>query len=98
MSVLVEFSMFPTDKGESKSKYVSKVLKIVKDSGVPYQLTAMGTIFETNTINEAMSLLEKAYTCLSEDCNRVYCSAKFDMRKNQSQRMQKKIQSVEDKL
>ena len=47
MSVLIEFAMFPTDKGESVSQYVSQVIKMIRESGFPYQLTAMGTIFET---------------------------------------------------
>jgi len=49
MSVLLEFSMFPTDKGESVSTHVSKVIKMIHDSGVTYQLTPMGTIIETAT-------------------------------------------------
>ena len=47
MSVLLEFTMFPTDKSESKSKEVAEVIKIIRESGVSYQLTAMATIIET---------------------------------------------------
>jgi len=47
MSVLIEFSIFPTDKGESKSKYVARVIKMIKESGVTYQFTPMSTIIET---------------------------------------------------
>ena len=46
MSALVEFAMFPTDSTESKSKFVAKVLDIVDQSGLAYQLTPMGTIIE----------------------------------------------------
>ena len=38
MSVLLEFSMSPFDKGESLSKYVSRSLDIIDRSGVPYIL------------------------------------------------------------
>ncbi len=31
MSVLMEFAMFPTDKGESISEYVSRILKIIDE-------------------------------------------------------------------
>ncbi len=44
MSVLMEFAIFPTDKGESVSKYVSKVINMIDKSGIRYQLTPMGTI------------------------------------------------------
>jgi len=42
-SILLEFSMFPTDVGESKSEYVSAVVKCVRESGYDYQLTPMAT-------------------------------------------------------
>ena len=93
-SVLLEFSMFPTDHGESKSKYVSRVLEVVRASGYPYQLTPMATILECETIRDAMEVVVKAYDTL-DDCNRVYSTLKFDIRKNHSNRMKTKIESIE---
>ncbi len=98
-SVLLEFSMFPTDHGESKSEYVSQVVKVVKDSGLEYQLTPMATIVETKDIKEALALVEKCYNTLdSLGCNRVYSVLKFDIRKGYEDRLQGKIKSVEDKI
>ena len=98
MSVLVEFSMFPTDKGESVSPYVSRIIKMIDESGVPYKLTPMGTVFETETMEEALEILNKAYKQLEADCNRVYSVAKFDIRKGKSNRLKQKIESVEKQL
>ena len=98
MSVLVEFSMFPTDKGESVSPYVTRIIKMIDESGVPYKLTSMGTVFETETIDEALELIKRAYQQLEPDCNRVYSVVKFDIRKGKSDRMVQKIKSVESKL
>ena len=96
MSVLLEMTMFPTDKSESKSKEVSEVIKIIRDSNVSYQLTAMATIIETNTISEALALVEKCYLRLEElGCNRVYSTLKFDIRKGHDNRLKTKIESVE---
>jgi uncharacterized protein YqgV (UPF0045/DUF77 family) len=44
--VLLEFSMSPFGKGESLSPYVARSLDIIDRSGLPYQLTPMGTILE----------------------------------------------------
>jgi uncharacterized protein (TIGR00106 family) len=44
--VLLEFSMSPFAKGESLSPYVARSLDIIDKSGLPYQLTPMGTIIE----------------------------------------------------
>jgi len=98
MSVLVEFAMFPTDKGESVSPYVSRIIKMFKDSSVQYQLTPMGTVFETETFKESLNIIEKAYQCLESDCNRIYSTIKFDIRKNKSNRMKQKIASIEKKI
>ncbi|WP_368029782.1 MTH1187 family thiamine-binding protein [Arcobacter sp. s6] len=96
MSVLLEMSMFPTDKSESKSKEVSEVIKVIRDSGANYQLTSMATIIETNTIGEAFSLAEKCYLKLEElGCNRVYATLKFDIRKGHENRLKNKIATVE---
>jgi uncharacterized protein (TIGR00106 family) len=98
MSVLVEFAMFPTDKGESVSSYVARIIKWLEEQKVSYQLTAMGTIFETETMSEALKILEGAYKQLENDCNRVYSIAKFDVRRGKTNRMQQKIASVQHKL
>lgn len=98
MSVLIEFAMFPTDKGESVSGYVSRILKMFKEGEVPYQLTPMGTIFETETMSEALKVIEEAYERLAPDCNRIYATAKFDIRKNRSRRMTEKIESIEKRI
>ncbi len=96
MSVLLEFTMFPTDKSESKSKEVAEVIKIIRESGVSYQLTAMATIIETQNISTALSLVEKCYLRLEElGCNRVYSTLKFDIRKGHDNRLKTKIESVE---
>ena len=98
MSVLVEFAMFPTDKGESVSSYVSRIIKVIDESGVEYKLTPMGTVFETDTMDKALEVLKKSYEVLEPDCNRIYSTVKFDIRKNRSNRMKQKIASVESKL
>ncbi len=99
MSVLLEFSMFPTDKGESVSEYVSQVIKMVRDSGMSYQLTPMGTIIETENLVQALGLVQVAYDVLEQaGSKRVYSSLKLDIRKGKSDRLQGKLKSVQDKI
>ena len=101
MSVLLEMAMFPTSdecrNGSSVSKQVSKVIDMIDKSGVKYQLTPMATIIETQNIQEALAIVQKAYECL-QDCNRVYSVLKFDIRKDQQDRLKSKIASVEKTL
>ena len=98
MSVLIEFAIFPTDHGESKSKYVARVIKMIKDSGIPYQFTPMGTIIETATVAEGLAIVERAYEILQIDCNRIYSTIKIDYRKGYKNRLEQKVKSVEAKL
>jgi uncharacterized protein (TIGR00106 family) len=102
MSVLLEFSMFPTSSdcrdGASVSKYVSRIIDVIDKSGVAYQLTPMGTVIETNTLKEALDIVATAYEQLEGDCERVYSSLKFDIRKGKTNRLRNKIKSVESVL
>ncbi|NPA27823.1 MAG: MTH1187 family thiamine-binding protein [Epsilonproteobacteria bacterium] len=98
MSALIEFAIFPTDKGESKSKYVAKVIEMIKNSGVDYQFTPMGTIIETKSVEEGLEIVKRAYEILEIDCNRIYSTIKIDYRKGYKNRLTQKIKSVESKL
>ena len=98
MSVMLEFAMFPTDKGDSLSEYVSRIIKMIDESGVSYKLTPMGTIVEVETLDEAMDIVKKAYSRLEPDCQRVSSSIKLDIRKGKSGRLTQKIESVEKKI
>jgi len=98
MSVLTQFAMFPTDKGASASPYVSRVIAMIRESGLPYQLSAMGTIIETETLDEAQLIIKKAYELLSNDCTRVYCTVTFDIRDGKPGRMSGKIAAIEEKI
>ena len=99
MSVILEFAMFPTDKGESVSAYVSQIISMIRDSGSDYQLTPMGTIIETETLEQAMSLVQQSYSILdAAGCSRVYSSLKLDIRQGPIGRLKGKITSVETKI
>ena len=98
MSVLMNFAMFPTDKGTSVSKYVSEVINMIKNSGASYKLSAMSTIIETETMAEALEIIQKAHDILKES-DRIYSAVTFDIQNNKPfGRMEGKITSVEAKI
>lgn len=98
MSVLLEFAMFPTDKGASMASYVARIEGIIRAHSYPNQLTAMGTLVETETIEEATALMNECYNELATDCDRVYCTAAIDIRKGCHDSLHRKVQAVEEKL
>lgn len=99
MSVLLEFAMFPTDKiGDSASDSVSKVIDMINKSGVMYKLTAMGTIIETETLQEALDIVNRSYEVLEPFAKRVYSTITIDIRKEKTNRIEQKIESIELKI
>lgn len=94
----MQFAMFPTDKGESASPWVSLIIKLVRESGYDYRLSSMATVVETETLEEAQLLVQKAYSALEPDCERVYCTVTYDIRKGAMGRLEGKINSIENKI
>ena len=74
--VLLEFSMSPMDKGESVSAQVSRSLKIIDDSGVPYRLNPMGTVLE-GEFDEVIGVVKQCYEVMNADCQRITCGIKI---------------------
>ena len=95
--VLLEFSMFPLDKGESLSQYVARSIDIIDRSGIGYQTHAMGTVLE-GEIDQVLDVVRRCYEAMAVDCNRIECSIKIDSRKGSHGRLRSKVASVEEKL
>ncbi|HOM05177.1 MAG TPA: MTH1187 family thiamine-binding protein [Candidatus Kapabacteria bacterium] len=97
MMVLAEFSMFPTDKGESVSAYVSQIIDFIDKSGITYKLTPMGTILE-GSWEEVMNVISNCFKILEPQANRIYSTIKIDYRKGEESRMHSKINKIEKLL
>ncbi|MFH2051920.1 MAG: MTH1187 family thiamine-binding protein [bacterium] len=94
--VLLEFSLYPTDKGESVSDYVKRNLEIIDESGLPYRLGAMGTTLEGEW-DEVMAVVTRCHEAMAADCGRIACQIKIDYRKGRSGRLDAKVQTLKDK-
>ncbi len=97
MSVLIDFSIFPVDKGASVSPYVARVVDIIRQSGLDHQLGPMGTSIEGDW-PEVMAVVDRCFKALQADCERIYCTIKADYRKKAGNRLQGKVRSVTSKL
>lgn len=95
--VLLEFSMYPTDKGESVSAYVARSLDIIDRSGLKYQLTPMGTILEGEWA-DVMAVVTRCFETMQQDCQRIATQIKIDYRAGDASRLKAKIDSIEKNL
>jgi uncharacterized protein (TIGR00106 family) len=94
MSIIVDFSIFPIGKDESVSKYASRAVKIIKDSGLSHHIGPMGTSIEGEW-DEVMLVVRRCMEDLKKDCPRLYMTMKVDCRQGAYMRMGKKVRSVE---
>lgn len=97
MGVLIDFSIFPVDKGSSVSPYVARAVAIIQKSGLAYALGPMGTSIEGEW-PEVMVVVNRCLEALQKDCDRIYFTIKADYRKAAGNRLQGKVLSVEEKL
>jgi uncharacterized protein (TIGR00106 family) len=95
--VLLEFSMTPMTKGESVSAFVARSLDIVDRSGLPYQLTPMGTIIEGEWA-DVMAVVTACFDAMRADCPRISTSIRIDYRAGPGGRLQAKVDAVQEKL
>ena len=94
--VLLEFSMYPTDKGASVSDYVKRSLEIIDDSGLPYRLGPMGTCLEGEWA-EVMAVVTRCFERMSRDCDRIAVNLKVDYRRGPGGRLERKVATVKAK-
>jgi uncharacterized protein (TIGR00106 family) len=92
--MLVQFSMFPLDKGESVGKYVTKVIDLVDRSGLPYQSNSMSTVIEGKW-DVIFKLIKQCHSTLKKYSNRVYVVITIDDRKGTKNRLKGKVETIE---
>jgi len=95
--MLAELSIFPMDKGSrGLSTYVAESLKIIEDSGLDYQIHAMGTLIE-GPAEKVFEVIQSCHENLAAKCDRVITSVRIDDKKGATGAIKGKVKSVEDK-
>ena len=97
MSAMAFVSITPLGKSESVSEYVARAVKVIKNSNLDWRLTPMGTIIEGEKLADVLNVINEAVETL-EDCNRISISIKVDYRRSRVAKMDKKVDSVLNKL
>jgi uncharacterized protein (TIGR00106 family) len=95
--MLAIFSIAPHAPGEHLSEYVARVIKRVQASGLPYQLTSMGTLIEGEP-QAVFDLIRDCHLEIRRDGGRVSTKVWIDDQVGRSGRLRDKVTSVEEKL
>lgn len=97
MSVILELSLFPMDKGASVGEFVARAVDVVRTSGLSYLLTPMGTCVEGEW-DQVWAVADACFKAVAEDSDRVYLTVKADFRRGRTGGMRGKLASVERAL
>jgi uncharacterized protein (TIGR00106 family) len=96
---VVEVSIIPLGlPGTSLSAHVARVLKVLQESSLKFELTAMGTIINGD-LEEIWQVLKKMHeSCFAGEVGRVLTQVKIDDRRDKPASSEQKIQSVMSKI
>jgi len=94
---IMEINIIPLGtKTPSVSKYIADALRVLeKEKNITYELTAMGTIVEADSLDFLLTLAKKMHRAvLSGKINRVVTTIKIDERKDKKISIEEKVSSV----
>ena len=96
---VVEVSVVPLGLSTTGlSDQVAAVLNPLKESGLSYTLTAMGTIIEGDLEDVMRCILKMHETPYSTGAARVYTTVKIDDRRDKQITIEGKVRSVMEKV
>jgi uncharacterized protein (TIGR00106 family) len=95
--MIVEFNIVPIGKGEELAGLVAKIIDIIDKSGLPYQLTSMGTIVEGEW-DDVFALIKKCHRKMKQEASRVSTHIAIDDRERAKDRIKGKVEDVERAL
>lgn len=99
--ITCDFAILPVGCQTTECKdYVTAAVQVIKDSGLNYQLTGMGTQIEAENLEELYSAIAKAQEAVFEvGIGRVYTVIKVDDRRDLENRtLDAKVDTVEKML
>ena len=96
---IAEVSVVPIGTAKTGvSEYVAGAVTVLKESGLKYKLTPMGTILEGD-IKDVLDVIAKMHeTPFKNKAKRVYTTIKIDDRRDIKAEMDSKVKSVMEKL
>ena len=99
--ITCDFTILPVGTKTTECKdYVTAAVQSIKDSGLSYQLTGMGTQIEADNLEELYAAIAKAQEAIFElGIGRVYTVIKIDDRRDMENRtLDAKVDTVNEML
>jgi uncharacterized protein (TIGR00106 family) len=95
--MLAELSIIPVGGSTHSSSELAKVLKLVDESGLPYQLTPSGTCIEGEW-EEIMALIRHCHDRVRKSSSHVVTFIKLEEDDGERHKLTRNVTSVEEKI
>lgn len=98
--ITADFGIVPIGNKENNiSEYVKVAVESIKNSGLNYELTGMGTQIEAENLKDLYSAINDAQEAVFNlGISRVYTVIKIDDRRDKKRTLKSKIKTVNDLL
>ena len=94
-NMIASLSVYPIGQGTSLSRFVSRGVAVIKESGLPYEIGPMSTSFEAPDLDALFEVVKKVHAAhLAEGAQRVVIDLKVDDRRDKTATILTKKTSV----
>ena len=94
--IISQLSIAPIGKDVSVSKYVKKVIEVIKKHDVKSETNAMATVIETKDLETLFKIVQEAHmTMVNSGAQRVITELKIDDRIDKNATMDTKLKALE---
>lgn len=94
--IISQLSIAPFGKDISVSKYVKKVIDVIKNYDVRYETNAMATVIETKDLETLFKIVQSAHISLIDSgIERVITELKIDDRRDKNVTIDSKIKAIQ---
>jgi len=94
--IISQLSIAPVGKDISLSKYVKKVINVLKENNIKFETNDMATVIETENLETLFNVVEKAHKAVIESgAQRVITELKIDDRRDKNITIGAKIKSLQ---
>ena len=94
--IISQLSISPFGENVSVSKYVKKVIEVIKKHNVKFETNAMATIIETKDLQTIFEIIQEAHIELVKSgAKRIITELKIDDRQDKNATMESKLKAIE---
>ncbi|MBW2030325.1 MAG: MTH1187 family thiamine-binding protein, partial [Deltaproteobacteria bacterium] len=93
--MIAQLSVFPIGEGTSLSRFVKKGVKVIAESGYPYEVGGMSTAIEVPDLDALFDLVKRVHAAhVAEGAQRIVIDLKVDDRRDKKATIQSKKTAV----